>query len=279
MDEELGIDLSTACQLDTMVTVVDANRFGSGDTLLERKEAVSEEDERKIADLLLDQIEFCDVLILNKTDLVTDTELVKLTKVLEKLQPEAKIIKSSFGKVDPSEILGTGAFDFDKASESAGWLKELTIGHANHTPETEEYGVHSFVYVRKEPFHSVRFKSFVESMPKSIIRAKGIAWCATRNDLALLMSQAGPSTSIEPVSFWVAALPKERQQEIIREEPEVLDEWDQEYGDRMTNLVFIGIDMDQDLITEELDRCLLTESEHVDWDILEDPFDWVLQTN
>jgi G3E family GTPase len=161
IDEELGIDLTRFCRLDTMVTVVDANRFWkdyqSGDRLLDRKQALSEDDTREIADLLIDQIEFCDVLILNKCDLVSEEELAKLEKVLKTLQPKAKLIRTVKGEIDPREILNTGLFNFEEASSSAGWIKELEQGHDQHTPETEEYGISSFVYSRRLPFHSERF--------------------------------------------------------------------------------------------------------------------------
>ncbi|MED4399913.1 GTP-binding protein [Metabacillus fastidiosus] len=282
IDEELGIDLTKFCRLDTMVTVVDANRFWhdfrSGDSLLDRKEAISEQDEREIADLLIDQIEFCDILILNKCDLVGEEELVKLEKVLKTLQPKAKIIRSEFGKINPTEILNTKLFNFEEASASAGWIKELIAGHEHHTPETEEYGISSFVYERRFPFHSERFNQFIHSMPVSIVRAKGIAWCATRNNLSILMSQAGPSVSIEPVAYWVASLPKLEREQILRENPHLLNEWDEEYGDRHTKLVFIGIDLPVQEIREELDTCLLTDSEvNEDWLTLPDPFEWNLQ--
>ncbi|MED4531719.1 GTP-binding protein [Metabacillus fastidiosus] len=282
IDEELGIDLTKFCRLDTMVTVVDANRFWhdfrSGDSLLDRKEAISEQDEREIADLLIDQIEFCDILILNKCDLVGEEELVKLEKVLKALQPKAKIIRSEFGQINPKEILNTKLFNFEKASASAGWIKELIAGHEHHTPETEEYGISSFVYERRFPFHSERFNQFIYSMHANIVRAKGIAWCATRNNLSLLMSQAGPSVSIEPVAYWVASLPKLEKEQILRENPHLLNEWDEEYGDRHTKLVFIGINLPVQEIREELDKCLLTDSEvNEDWLTLPDPFDWNLQ--
>lgn len=279
IDEEMGIDLSRFCRLDTMVTVVDANRFWhdfeSGDSLLDRKEAVGEEDFRTIADLLIDQIEFCDVLILNKCDLVAEEELEKLEKVIRTLQPRAKLIRSVKSKVDSSEILNTNLFDFDQASESAGWLKELTIGKENHIPETEEYGISSFVYSRKLPFHSERFNAWCETMPIQIVRAKGIAWCATRNNIAILVSQAGPSVSIEPLSYWVASLPEENQQEIFKRNPKLQEEWDGEFGDRHTKLVFIGVDLDVETITKQLDACLLTSDEFdTEWSKLKDPFDW-----
>lgn len=282
IDEELGIDLTRFCRLDTMVTVVDANRFWrdfqSGDSLLDRKEAVSEEDERDIADLLIDQIEFCDVMILNKCDLVSQEELEKLEKVLRTLQPAAKMIRAVKGEVDPGEILNTGLFDFEKASNSAGWLRELNQGHQQHTPETEEYGISSFVYEARRPFHTERFYNWIHSLPENVVRAKGIAWCATRNSLALLMSQAGPSASLEPISYWVAALPKQEQERILRDEPEFLQEWDPEFGDRHTKLVFIGLDLSPEEISAEADRCLLTDSEMADdWSLLPDPFDWQIK--
>ncbi|MCM3034000.1 MULTISPECIES: GTP-binding protein [unclassified Niallia] len=281
IDDELGIDLTRFCRLDTMVTVVDANRFWhdyeSGDSLLDRKEAVGENDERNIADLLIDQIEFSNILLLNKCDLVTKEAAANLENVLRTLQPEAKIIRTENSLIDIKEIMNTNRFDFEKASESAGWLKELQAGPAAHTPETEEYGVSSFVYYRKRPFHSERFHTWCSSMPMQIVRAKGIAWCASRNDLALLLSQAGPSVKIEPISYWVASLPENRQAEIIQSNPQLMENWDKEHGDRHTKLVFIGMDLDIDVITKELDECLLTEAEYnSEWNKLEDPYNWVL---
>lgn len=279
LDEELGIDLTRFCQLDTMVTVVDAHRFWhdfrSGESLLERKEAIGELDERDVADLLIDQIEFCDVLILNKCDLVSVEELDRLERILRALQPEAKIIRTVNGETDPAEILNTGRFDFERVSESAGWLKELELGHENHTPETEEYGISSFTYARRRPFHPMRFVEWCDQMPESIVRAKGIFWSAKHQDVALLLSQAGSSTKIEPVSYWVAALPKAQQQDVFQQSPEVLEAWDHEFGDRMTQLVLIGIDLDRERIIQQLDNCLLTDEEFSSsWELLQDPFNW-----
>ncbi|MEY9976910.1 GTP-binding protein [Lysinibacillus sp. RC79] len=279
LDEELGIDLTKFCQLDTMVTVVDANRFWhdfqSGESLLERKEAVGELDERDVADLLIEQIEFCDVLVLNKCDLVSGEELERLESILRALQPEAKLIRSINGIIEPSEILNTGRFDFERVSESAGWLKELELGHENHTPETEEYGISSFTYIRRRPFHPMRFVDWCDQMPETIVRAKGIIWSAKHQDVALLLSQAGSSAKIEPVSYWVAALPKEQQQDVFLQSPEVLEDWDEEFGDRMTQLVIIGVELDKDSIIKELDTCLLTEEEsNNSCEGLQDPFNW-----
>ncbi|PEZ71475.1 GTP-binding protein [Bacillus sp. AFS017274] len=279
IDENMGIDLTKYCRLDTMVTVVDANRFWhdfqSGDSLLDRKEAVGGSDDRNIADLLIDQIEFCDVLILNKCDLVEDENLNQLENVLRKLQPDAKLIRTENSQIDPTHILDTRLFDFDKASTSAGWLQELNEGHAAHTPETEEYGISSFVYARRLPFNSEKFSNWIHSMPKEIVRAKGIAWCATRNNVSLLFSQAGPSVTLEPLSYWVASLSELQQEEIFKNEPQILKEWDIEYGDRHTKLVFIGMDINTRKLRKELDACLLTVSElESNWAGLPDPFTW-----
>ena len=177
IDEALGIDLTSICKLDTMVTVVDANRFindiNSEDLLVDRDQGADQTDERSIVDLLIDQVEFCDVLVLNKTDLVTEAELTKLENILRKLQPDAHLIKTTNAEVDINEVLDTGRFDFEQASNSAGWIKELTEGgHAEHTPETEEYGIGSFVYSRRLPFHAKRFNDWLEQMPNNIVRAK-----------------------------------------------------------------------------------------------------------
>lgn len=279
IDDELGIDLTKYCRLDTMVTVVDANRFwhdfASGDLLLERSQALGEDDDRTVADLLIDQIEFCDVLLLNKCDLLEEEQLNQLEVFLRKLQPSAKFHRTVKGKIAAAEILNTGLFNFEAASESAGWLKELEA--PEHTPETEEYGISSFVYKSAIPFHSERFNHWIEEMPAEIVRAKGIVWCATRNDLALLFSQAGPSIQLDPVSYWVASLPSEQQVQFLKENPELKDDWDEQFGDRKNELVLIGIDMDQNLVKASLDRCLLTEEEmRQEWNKMKDPFVWTI---
>lgn len=283
VDEALGIDLTEICRLDTMVTVVDANRFikdyQSGDMLLDRDQAVGEDDERTIADLLIDQIEFCDVLILNKIDLVSEEEANRLEAMLRKLQPTAKLIRTVNAEVNIDEVLETGRFNFEAASQSAGWLQELEAGgHATHTPETEEYGISSFVYRRRLPFHAERFNAFLENMSESIVRAKGIAWLAQYNDVACLVSQAGTAVDIHPVTFWVASMPKAERAAILQERPDVRADWDPEYGDRHTQLVIIGIDLDEAGITDELDECLLNSQEiDADWSQLSDPYGWEIR--
>lgn len=282
IDEELGIDLTAICRLDTMVTVVDANRFindiNSEDLLIDRDQSVSDEDERTIADLLIDQVEFCDVMIINKTDLVSEKELERLEQILTTLQPDAKIIKTVNSEVDLKEVLNTQRFDFEKASESAGWIKELTEGgHAEHTPETEEYGISSFVYRRRLPFHAERFNAWLEQMPDNIVRAKGIVWLAQYNQVACLLSQAGSSCSIHPVTYWVASMSRTQQESILEERPDVAKEWDIEYGDRHTQFVIIGTDLEKEEIVKSLDQCLLDSREiDADWSQFSDPYHWTI---
>lgn len=280
IDEELGIDLTALCRLDTMVTVVDANRFvndiRSEDLLADRDESIGEEDERTIADLLIDQVEFCDVMIINKIDLVSKEQLEKLEKVLRALQPEAKIIKTINSEVELTEVLNTQRFDFEKASESAGWIKELTEGgHETHTPETEEYGISSFVYNRRLPFHAERFNEWLENMSPNIVRAKGIIWLAQYNDVACLLSQAGSSCNIHPVTYWVATMSERQQRQILNTREDVANDWDLEFGDRQTQFVIIGTDLNQEAITRQLDDCLInTEEIDQDWRLLQDPYQW-----
>ena len=282
IDEELGIDLTAICRLDTMVTVVDANRFindiNSEDLLIDRDQSVSDEDERTIADLLIDQVEFCDVMIINKTDLVSEKELGLLEQILTTLQPDAKIIKTVNSEVDLKEVLNTQRFDFEKATESAGWIKELTEGgHAEHTPETEEYGISSFVYRRRLPFHAERFNAWLEQMPDNIVRAKGIVWLAQYNQVACLLSQAGSSCSIHPVTYWVASMSRTQQESILEERPDVAKEWDIEYGDRHTQFVIIGTDIEKEEIVKSLDQCLLDSREiDADWSQFSDPYHWTI---
>lgn len=283
IDEAMGIDLTSICRLDTMVTVVDANRFvndiHSEDLLVDRNQGADVTDERSIADLLIDQVEFCDVLVLNKTDLVTNEAIDKLEHILRTLQPDAKIIKTTQSQVDINDVLDTGRFDFEKASNSAGWIKELTEGgHEAHTPETEEYGMSSFVYSRRLPFHAKRFNDWLEQMPQNIVRSKGIVWLAQYNEVACLLSQAGSSCNISPVTYWVASMSKEKREEILAQRRDVAESWDIEYGDRNTQFVIIGTDLDQEKIEKELDECLLNSSEiNSDWHQLEDPYHWKIR--
>ncbi|MEK4276082.1 GTP-binding protein [Paenibacillus sp. FSL R7-0026] len=279
-DEESGIDLTSLARLDCLVTVVDANRFwhdfGSGQSLLDRNQATGDEDTRDVVDLLIDQIETCDVLLLNKCDLVDDTELNKLEGVIRKLQPNAKIIRTENGQVNPSEILNTGRFDFEKVSMSAGWIQELE--KESHTPETEEYGIGSFVYRRRKPFHPSRLAEFMSYWPEEVVRAKGLVWLAAEGDVAASLSQAGPSIQFGPAGHWVAAMPEADKEEILRNEPDVLEKWDAQWGDRQTEVVMIGIEMERASIEDALDLCLLSDEEMLsDWGHFDNPLPWPVE--
>ncbi|GAA3603361.1 GTP-binding protein [Flavivirga amylovorans] len=267
VDEENGIDLSRFSYVDTMVTVVDAfnffKDFGSPETLMDRKLTDIDEDYRTIVDLLTDQIEFANVILLNKTDLVSKEHLDVLMKIISKLNPPARILKSSFSKVEPKEILNTGLFDFEEAEQSAGWIEELKKDE--HTPETEEYGISSFVYRSKKPFDPVRFWNYVQhQFPSNIIRSKGLFWLASRPEQALVWGQAGGSLKADSAGVWWSSMPfKKRIQQMafIENQGHIESEWDITFGDRKNEIVFIAQNMDEALIRSHLDTCLVTNEE------------------
>ncbi|WP_172257226.1 GTP-binding protein [Saccharibacillus deserti] len=276
-DETTGVDLTNLARLDCMVTVVDAYRFWhdfeSGESLLARGQANDEHDLRDVTDLLIDQVEMCDVLLLNKCDLVAEEDLQRLEGVLRKLQPSAKIIRSVRGEVDLSEVLNTNRFDFEKASLSPGWIRELQ--KEEHTPETEEYGIGSFVYRRRRPFHPERLANVLAEWPAEVVRAKGLMWIAVEQDWAANFSQAGPSIQFGPAGSWIAGLPEEERAELLEQQPELREGWDEAAGDRMTEFVLIGIEMDREQLEAELDTCLLDENEmNADWSGFVNPLPW-----
>ncbi|HHP7242828.1 MAG TPA: GTP-binding protein [Cyclobacteriaceae bacterium] len=264
-------DLTQISELDTMVTVVDAlnffKDFGSADTILDRAMTDDEEDDRSIVNLLTDQVEFANVIILNKSDLVTEDQLGLLENTLKKLNPTAKIIRTTHSKIDPKEILNTGLFDYEIAEQSAGWQKELELAQKGiaHSPETEEYGIGSFVYRNAKPFHPQRFLDYVgQDFPTSIIRSKGIFWIASRPDKAILWSQAGGSLKAEIYGRWWASVPMKQRaisQDYLENQVEIQAKWDKRWGDRMNEVVFIGQDMDKEKIISDLDKCLLNDFE------------------
>jgi G3E family GTPase len=269
-DPENDIDLSRFSRLDTMVTVVDAfnfvRDFGSAETLNDRALTDDENDTRSIVNLLTDQIEFADVIILNKSDLVKPERLDELKALIHKLNPVAKLLTAQFGRIDPKEILNTKLFDFEKASNAAGWIRELEQGGTkNHTPETEEYGISSFVFRNTKPFHPQRFLDYLsEEFDAGIIRSKGLFWLASRPDEALNWSQAGGSLRAEPAGVWWASMPLNERlgySSFVENRDSIESRWDNTFGDRMNELVFIGQDLDKELITEELKACLCTERE------------------
>ena len=274
VNEDQSIDLSRFSYIDTMVTVVDAfnffRDFGSAKTLEEIKATNIENDTRTIVNLLVDQVEFANVIVLNKTDLVTKTNLDILTASLEKLNPAAKIINSVFGKVAPHEVLNTGLFDFEVAESSAGWMQEL---EGNHTPETEEYGIASFVFRDEKPFHPYRFWEWLTTgFPQTIIRSKGLFWIASRPDQAINWSQAGGSQKAEGAGVWWASMPmRERMgfSNFVQFQDIIEERWTRKYGDRLNELVFIGIGIDERGVRKQLEDCLCRQDEIRD---LEDGF-------
>lgn len=264
-------DLTRISRLDTMVTVVDAfnffNDFGSADTILDRKMTDDQEDDRSIVNLLTDQVEFANVIILNKSDLVTKDQIGLLEETLHKLNPTAKIIRTTHSKVNPKEILNTGLFNYEIAEQSAGWQKELELAQKgiSHIPETEEYGIGSFVYQNSKPFHPQRFLQYVSRyFPTTIIRSKGIFWIASRPDKAILWSQAGGSLKAEVYGRWWASVLVEQRamsQSYMESQDQIQAKWDKKWGDRMNELVFIGQDMNKQKIIADLNKCLLTDFE------------------
>jgi len=267
VDEENGIDLSQFSYVDTMVTVVDAfnffKDFGSPERLMDRKLTDIEGDYRTIVNLLTDQIEFANVIILNKTDLVTAEHLGVLKAAIQKLNPGAKILESSYSKVSPGEILNTGLFDFEEAEQSAGWIEELNKDE--HTPETEEYGISSFVFRSKKPFDPDRFWQYVQyKFPSTVIRSKGLFWLASRPKQALVWGQAGGSLKADPAGVWWDSMPFQERinyGSFIDNQKEIETGWSAEFGDRKNEIVFIGQDMDEELMRSQLNSCLSTEEE------------------
>lgn len=270
VDEQSGIDLSAFSYIDSMVTVVDCfnffRDFGSMDTLQDRDLSDDVNDGRTIVNLLTDQIEFASIIVLNKIDLVADERLLVLEAAIRRLNPGAKLIRTQFGQVSPTEIMGTHSFDFDEASSSAGWIKEL---EAEHTPETEEYGISSFVFRSARPFHPQRWYHYLNVYyPAGIIRAKGLFWIASRPDFAINFSQAGGSLRIENAGYWWCSMAEEervRYPMYIENRVQIDAGWHEQWGDRKNELVFIGQQLDKEKLIADLNRCLLTEAECEDW--------------
>ena len=267
VDEETGIDLSRFSYVDTMVTVVDAfnffKDFGSPETLVDRDLTNIEDDNRTIVNLLTDQIEFANVIILNKTDLVDKEHLGILRACIKKLNQSAKIIETKYSEISPKEILNTSLFNFEEAEQSAGWMEELEKDE--HTPETEEYGISSFVFRSKKPFDPVRFWDYLQNkFPTSIIRSKGLFWLSSRPDQALVWSQAGGSLKAEGAGVWWASMlfhERIKYLPFVENQKQIESEWDKLFGDRKNEIVFIGQNMDEKLIKDELELCLSTDDE------------------
>ena len=258
--------LPKICRLDNVVSVVDALRlateFGCGDNLV--KDNIEEED---IENLIIQQIEFCNTIILNKVDEVSKEELQKVKAIIKKLQSNAEIIETNYGKVYTDKLLNTNLFDFNRASVSAGLIEELESdeeedehehGHHHHhdETETEEYGISSFVYYRRKPFRVKKFENFLDEFPKTIIRAKGLVWLSDDDYMSYCFEQAGKQKTISEAGQWIAAAPRYEIDKILKYNPEIQKVWDESCGDRMNKIVFIGKDMDKDDIISRLDACL-----------------------
>ena len=289
--------LPKICRLDNVVTVVDAYRlaseFGCGDDLV--KENIDEED---IENLLIQQIEFCNTIVLNKVNELNEDELNRVKAVIKALQPTARLIETNYGKVEVKDIIDTHSFDFNVAAESAGWIQELQKdaaeddddeeheheneeeyhhdehhdeehegGHHHHhhhhgEGEVEEYGIGTFVYYRRDPFDRQKLEEYLNAkFPKNVIRSKGIVWFSDEPEASYVLEQAGKQIQASDAGLWVATAPEDEKAEIIKESPEILNDWDEKYGDRMIKLVFIGQKMDKKQIIKDLDSCLEKEFE------------------
>ncbi len=277
---EDGESLEDVSRLDTMVTVVDAANllrdYASTDFLKDRGEALGEEDTRTLVNLLVDQIEFADVIILNKIDAATPEQLDAARKIIRSLNPDAELIETSMSRVPLDKVLNTGRFDHEKAQEHPLWFKEL-YGFAEHTPETEEYGVQSFVYRTRRPFHPEKFHAFINSPWPGVIRAKGHFWLATRPEWVGELSQAGALVRHGAMGIWWANVPKERWPDHPEWRQHIASTWDPVYGDRRQEIVFIGTDMDEAAIRRRLDACLAGDAnaktmQAAAWKGLKDPF-------
>lgn len=271
IDEETGIDLTQFCQLDAMITVVDAYRFmndyASGETLLDRMQTEDEFDTRDVSDLLIDQLEFANIFVITKSDLVDAQYLLQFQAFLARINPKAEQYIAIKGKIDIANLLHRELFDFEEAAAGAGWIHEL---ENEHTPETEEYGISSFVYRRKRPFHPQRWHDWLAELPVEIVRSKGFFWLATR-DMPGLISQAGVSIQLSAAGEWIATLPLKEQEILLAEDLELAAKWDDIFGDRASEIVIIGIDMDKEELIAELDACLVTDDEWKHTDKLLDP--------
>lgn len=317
-DSTVQYGLPKICRLDNVVTVVDvlrlATEFGCGDYLV--KEDIEEED---IENLLIQQIEFCNTIILNKVDEIEPEQLKRVKAIIKELQPTAKIIETNFGKVNFKEILDTNSFNFEKVASSAGWIKELErddnenmeeeehhhnhdeneehhhnhdedeehhdhhheehgehsehhdhdheeehYGHEHHhhhhhdhndEGEAEEYGISTFVYTSRKPLREEKFDEFAKNLPRNVIRCKGLVWFSSDNEMSYLFEQAGKQLSLSEAGYWLATAPKEELEQMVKANPDIMNDWDDEVGDRITKLVFIGQNMDKDKIKKDLKNC------------------------
>jgi G3E family GTPase len=277
-DEE-GISLSDVATLDTMVTVVDAINFlkdyDEAKYLQETGESLGEDDQRSVADLLIDQVEFADIILISKTDLASESDVARLTAVLKTLNTHAEIVPMSHGKVSIDTVLNTGLFDFERAQQAPGWLKEM---RGEHVPETEEYGIGSFSYHARRPFHPEKFYHFLHNAKDygKLIRSKGYFWLASRPEFAGEWNQAGGIAHYGFAGMFWKSIPKKDWPTDQASLSSIEKQWIEPFGDMRQELVFIGQDLDQRRMTQALDDCLLNEDEILNgkayWKTLQDPF-------
>ena len=277
--DEDGVSLSDVANLDTMITVVDAVNFmkdyEEAKYLKETGESLGDDDERSVADLLIDQVEFADIILISKTDLADLDEIERLKAVIKTLNTKAKIIPIAHGNIDINEVLNTGLFDFEKAQHAPGWLKEM---RGEHVPETEEYGISSFVYEARRPFHPRKFFDFLHSTEQygKLIRSKGYFWLATRPEFAGQWSQAGGIAHYGFAGMFWKAVPKKNWPDDKEYLTSIEKQWVEPFGDMRQELVFIGQGLDQKSMIKSLDKCLLNERDVLKgrsyWATLDDPF-------
>ena len=277
--DEKGVSLSDVARLDTMVTVVDAFNFlkdyDDAKYLQDTGESLGEDDERSVADLLVDQVEFSDVILISKIDLVDQSDLHKLKGILRSLNTTAKIIPITKGQVEIDDVLNTGLFNFDKAQEAPGWLKEM---RGDHTPETEEYGISSFTFVARRPFYPDKFYEFVHNTNKfgKLIRSKGYFWLGSRLEYAGQWSQAGGIARYGFAGMFWKSVPKQNWPTDDESLKIIKQNWEEPFGDMRQELVFIGQGLDKDAMIDALENCLVTEDDLLKgeefWTTLNDPF-------
>lgn len=276
-EDENGESLSTYAKLDTMVTVIDASTFledfNSHEILKDRNQELGEEDERSITNLLVDQVEFANIIIINKMDLVDEKTVRKIKAHIKILNTDAKIIETVKCVVDLKEVLNTNLFDFEKASQAPMWLKEA---RGEHVPETEEYGISSISFVARKPFHPQRFFDLVEHKQPNILRAKGTFWIASQPEFALLFAKAGRRNEIQLQGYWVSEYlkqldPESEEYKELKQDIESDDDWDNMWGDKINKLVFIGQNLNKEQLQRKLKQALVTDEE-LEIDKFNDPF-------
>lgn len=278
-EDEQGQSLSSVARLDTLVTVVDGANFltqyREAKSLAEAGESLGEEDERNVADLLVDQIEFCDVLLISKTDMIGETQLAELKAVLRSLNPDAELVPMAHGQVPLDKVLDTGRFSFERARLAPGWLKEL---RGEHVPETQEYGISSFVYRARRPFQPEKFHALLHGdwFGGKLLRSKGFFWLATRPQYAGQWSQAGGIAHYGFAGMFWKAVPESRWPKDPETRGYIMELWEEPFGDMRQELVFIGQNLDEARIRQALDECLLSDAVLADghraWADLPDPF-------